>query len=91
MPLPIAEIVVPEESATPMGYKSISMHANHGDMVTFASAEDIGFKRLLGELVRLGMGHCQHHPRQRRAIGGGGLSISAYWSLLYRNFAHLFT
>ena len=34
------------------GYTSISIHANHRDMVKFGSAEDTGFKRLLGELVR---------------------------------------
>ncbi|KAH7118925.1 hypothetical protein B0J11DRAFT_591405 [Dendryphion nanum] len=44
-------IVVPKLSATLQGYKTISIHANHSDMVKFGSAEDDGFKRLLGELV----------------------------------------
>ncbi len=41
-----------KESATLEGYASFSIHANHNDMVKFASAEENGFKRLLGELIR---------------------------------------
>jgi len=44
--------VVSKESATLEGYNLISIHANHRDMVKFPSAEENGFKRLLGELVR---------------------------------------
>lgn len=52
LPLPVAGIVVPKESATFEGYNSITIHADHRDMVRFASAEENGFKRFLGELVR---------------------------------------
>lgn len=50
--LPVVDKVVSKESATLEGYKMISIHANHGDMVRFSSANDNGFTRLLGELVR---------------------------------------
>jgi hypothetical protein len=52
--LPMSAIgkVVSKQSATLEGYNSISIHANHRDMVRFASEEDTGFKRLLGELIR---------------------------------------
>ena len=52
LPLPVAGKVVSKESATLEGYPFVSVHANHRDMVRFGSAEDTGFKRLLGELVR---------------------------------------
>ncbi|KAK4113214.1 hypothetical protein N656DRAFT_789252 [Canariomyces notabilis] len=52
LPLPRVGRVVSKESATLEGYNSITIHANHRDMVRFASAEENGFKRLLGELVR---------------------------------------
>ncbi|KAH8893361.1 hypothetical protein GQ53DRAFT_684995, partial [Thozetella sp. PMI_491] len=52
LPLPVAGTVVSKESATLEGYTSLSIHANHKDMVRFASADDNGFKRLLGELTR---------------------------------------
>ncbi len=52
LPLPIVGSVVSKESATLEGYHSISIHANHGDMVKFGSIEDNGLKRLLGELSR---------------------------------------
>jgi hypothetical protein len=44
--------VVSKESATFAGYNPISIHANHSDMVQFASVEEMGFKRVLGELSR---------------------------------------
>ena len=50
--MPMVGKVVSKESATLEGYNSISIHANHSDMVKFGSAEDNGFKRLLGELIR---------------------------------------
>jgi protein SERAC1 len=52
LPLPLVGKVVSKESATLEGYGSISIHANHSDMVRFASAEENGFKRVLGELAR---------------------------------------
>jgi hypothetical protein len=52
LPLPVVGNVVSKESATLDGYSSFSIHANHSDMVKFGSAEDNGFKRLLGELRR---------------------------------------
>jgi hypothetical protein len=50
--LPGVGKVVSKESATLEGYSSISIHDNHRDMVRFGAAEDNGFKRLLGELIR---------------------------------------
>ncbi|KAL8295180.1 hypothetical protein RB597_008529 [Gaeumannomyces tritici] len=44
--------VVSKESATLEGYSSFSVHAGHRDMGKYSSAEDNGFKRLLGELTR---------------------------------------
>ncbi|KAL8366543.1 hypothetical protein RB595_010413 [Gaeumannomyces hyphopodioides] len=52
LPLPVAGTVVSKESATLEGFTSISIHANHRDMVRFSSMEESGFKRLLGELSR---------------------------------------
>jgi hypothetical protein len=53
LPLPlIGRTVVSKESATLAGYNSITIHADHRGMVRFSSAEENGFKRLLGELVR---------------------------------------
>ena len=50
--MPGVGTVVSKDSATLEGYNSVSIHANHRDMVKFSSAEDNGFKRLLGELNR---------------------------------------
>ncbi|GAA93219.1 hypothetical protein AKAW_11331 [Aspergillus luchuensis IFO 4308] len=44
--------VVSRDSATFEGYNPMSIHADHCNMVRFSSANDNGFKRLLGELVR---------------------------------------
>lgn len=53
LPLPvIGRKVVSKDSATFAGYNPISIHANHRNMVKFASEYENGFKRLLGELVR---------------------------------------
>ena len=53
LPLPVfGKQVVSKESAILEGYNSMSIHANHKDMVKFGSAEDNGFRRLLGELTR---------------------------------------
>lgn len=52
LPLPVFGIVVSKHSATFEGHNSITIHADHRDMVRFASEEDNGFKRVLGELAR---------------------------------------
>ncbi|KAK4038555.1 hypothetical protein C8A01DRAFT_47880 [Parachaetomium inaequale] len=52
LPLPVVGKVVSKESAILEGYASFSIYANYSDMVKFASAEENGFKRLLGELIR---------------------------------------
>lgn len=52
LPLPGVGQVVSKASATLEGYTSISIHGNHSNMVKFASAEENGFKTVLGELVR---------------------------------------
>lgn len=52
LPLPAVGTVVSKASATLEGYTSFSIHANHRDMARFATADDSGFKKLLGELVR---------------------------------------
>lgn len=52
LPFPLIGSVVSKSSATLDGYNAISIHANHSDMVKFGSADDNGFKRLLGELIR---------------------------------------
>lgn len=44
--------VVPKDSATLEGYHALSIHANHSDMVKFSSADDNGYRRVLGELDR---------------------------------------
>jgi protein SERAC1 len=50
--LPGVGKVVSKESATLEGYKAISIHANHRNMVKFGSTEDTGSTRLLRELRR---------------------------------------
>lgn len=52
LPLPVGGKVVSKDSATFAGYNPISIHGNHSDMVKFASAEETGYKRILGELTR---------------------------------------
>ncbi len=52
LPFPGTGVVVPKSSATLDGYNSISIHADHRNMVRFATVDDNGFKRLLGELTR---------------------------------------
>jgi hypothetical protein len=52
LPLPGIGKIVSKESATFAGYTPISIHANHSEMVKFASAEETGFKRVVAELVR---------------------------------------
>ena len=52
LPLPVVGTVVSKDSATFPGYNSISIRADHRGMTKFASADDTGFKRVLGELVR---------------------------------------
>jgi hypothetical protein len=50
--MPVVGKIVSKESATFAGYTPISIHANHNDMVKFASSEETGYKRVVGELVR---------------------------------------
>lgn len=52
LPLPVVGKVVSKESAIFEGHDPITVHADHRGMVRFASAEETGFKRLLGELRR---------------------------------------
>ncbi|KAL8366692.1 hypothetical protein RB595_010516 [Gaeumannomyces hyphopodioides] len=52
LPLPVAGTIVSKEYATFEGFTSISIHANHRDMVRFSSVEENGFKRVLGELSK---------------------------------------
>ncbi|KAK4039275.1 ankyrin repeat domain-containing protein 17 [Parachaetomium inaequale] len=63
LPLPGLGKVVSKESASLEGYAAFSIHANHSDMVKFASAEETGFKRLVGELVRWASQLEVRHPR----------------------------
>ncbi|RDW56997.1 hypothetical protein BP6252_13950 [Coleophoma cylindrospora] len=50
--LPLVGKVVSKDSATLEGYTSVSVHANHSNMVKFKTADETGFKRLLGDLKR---------------------------------------
>lgn len=52
LPLPVVGQVVSKKSATMEGYASVSVHANHRDMVKFETENDNGFKRLVGSLMR---------------------------------------
>jgi hypothetical protein len=63
--------VVSKDSATLSGYSSFSIHANHRDMVRYTSAEDNGFKRLLGELRRW-------RDQARDAAAGKPMSTEAF-------------
>ncbi|KAG8667878.1 hypothetical protein FPOAC1_012717 [Fusarium poae] len=49
--LPAVGKVVSKDSATFEGYDPISIHADHADMVKFRSAEENGFKRVVGVLT----------------------------------------
>lgn len=50
--LPVIGKVISKVSATVADHPVISIHANHSDMIKFATIKDNGFKRLAGELVR---------------------------------------
>ena len=52
LPLPVAGMVVYKESAILEGFTYATIHSNHRNMVKFATAEEDGFRLLLGELVR---------------------------------------
>ncbi|KAK3896916.1 Alpha/Beta hydrolase protein [Staphylotrichum tortipilum] len=52
LPLPVAGQVVCKASAILEGFTFVTIHANHRDMVRFASTEEDGFQMLLGELIR---------------------------------------
>ncbi|KAF2156673.1 hypothetical protein K461DRAFT_2120 [Myriangium duriaei CBS 260.36] len=45
-------MVVTRESASIPDWPSLSIHANHMDMTKFASSEDLGYQRILGQLKR---------------------------------------
>ncbi|KAK4236844.1 hypothetical protein C8A03DRAFT_45208 [Achaetomium macrosporum] len=75
LPLSVVGHVVSRDSATIEGYTSISVHANHRDMVRFTSPEDTGFQRLLGDLeepVRYDSARPCHYipfPKNKRFVG----------------------
>ncbi|KAK3944600.1 ankyrin repeat domain-containing protein 17 [Diplogelasinospora grovesii] len=50
LPLSVGRVVVSRESATFDSFSPIAIHADHREMVRFASAEDPGFRALLGIL-----------------------------------------
>ncbi|RJE17029.1 hypothetical protein PHISCL_10634, partial [Aspergillus sclerotialis] len=53
LPLPnVGKVVVSKGSATLDGYERGSIHADHGNMVRFATTEENGFKRFLAELEK---------------------------------------
>src|SRR3569833_2144953 len=52
LPQHFGRTIVSKESATLDSYHTISIHANHSDMVLFVFVVELGFMRLLGELVR---------------------------------------
>jgi hypothetical protein len=52
LPFPVVGQIVSKESAILDGFTYATIHANHRNMVRFASAEEDGFQLLLGELVR---------------------------------------
>ncbi|KAK4031520.1 Alpha/Beta hydrolase protein [Parachaetomium inaequale] len=76
-----AVTVVSKDSATLDGYSSFSIRANHRDMVKYCSAEDNGFKRLLGELTRWrdqARDSAARQPQSKEAQIQGPLSSSFY-------------
>ena len=50
--MPHVGTIVARPSASLAGYNTISIHANHRDMVKFNIADDLGFLSVLGELRR---------------------------------------
>ena len=52
LPMLVVGQIVPQESASLPGYNSISLHANHRDLVRYGGPSDNGFKLLLGEIRR---------------------------------------
>ncbi|RYP33540.1 hypothetical protein DL767_004715 [Monosporascus sp. MG133] len=68
LPLPAVGHVVSKESATLEGYTAVSVHADHRNMVRFGSADDNGFKRLFGELIRW-QGLADPAPSSQQAVG----------------------
>ncbi|KAJ3499705.1 hypothetical protein NLG97_g100 [Lecanicillium saksenae] len=58
--------IVPKVSAILEGYGHYSIHANHAEMVKFATAEDTGFKRVSGELLRWASSITAPTPRARQ-------------------------
>jgi len=52
LPLPVVGKAVAKDSATIPGYNSISIHADHREMVRFNSPHDRGFTQILGFVKR---------------------------------------
>ncbi|EXL39109.1 hypothetical protein FOCG_18272 [Fusarium oxysporum f. sp. radicis-lycopersici 26381] len=89
LPLSTVGKVVSKESATFEGYDPITIHANHVDMVKFGSAEETGFKRVVGELTAWKSEieprtHYLPYSRNKNFVGRGGV-IAELQKLL---FAH---
>ncbi|EXL39028.1 hypothetical protein FOCG_18351 [Fusarium oxysporum f. sp. radicis-lycopersici 26381] len=86
LPLSTVGKVVSKESATFEGYDPITIHANHADMVKFRSAEENGFKRVVGELTawKSEIGLTTIQPETNAWTGRGGV-IAELQKLL---FAH---
>ncbi|KAM0495692.1 hypothetical protein ACHAP8_007962 [Fusarium lateritium] len=73
LPLSIGK-VVSKESATFEGYDPISIHSNHAEMVKFGSAEDNGFKRVVGELTAWEL---ETTIQPRTSAGTGNFPVNA--------------
>jgi ankyrin repeat protein len=52
LPMPVVGKVVPADSAILPGYTSISVHADHREMVRFADEDDPAFQKVVCELER---------------------------------------
>ena len=52
LPMPVVGKIVPTDSAILQGYTSISVHADHREMVRFASEDDPAFRKVVCELER---------------------------------------
>lgn len=65
LPLLGVGLVVPQGSASFAGYTSLSIHANHSDMVKIRSPDENSFKRVKGELLRWEQSIIKMHNSQR--------------------------
>ncbi|KAI2618459.1 hypothetical protein GGR54DRAFT_156526 [Hypoxylon sp. NC1633] len=76
--LPVfGRVVVTRESATFESYMPLSIHADHSNMVKFNSADDNGFKRLLGELMRWEKSASSRQQTVREAVSSRGVSADS--------------